>query len=240
MTLDDTFDMESKIEKEFLNRVRDWMESENAKRGKYFHVSSFVYQCARKVWYEQTIEKEAVPKIDEDGLIRTWIGTKLHETPITNYHEHPLIAQISESDFGGRLDEIYEIDGKKVLIDKKFVGYIPNTMNDHHYEQIMYYAALLRETEGIVVDAVGISYFKPSVSYRSEKRYKTYVRSVSEEDLDEYIKKIHDMVGEVEKHLADNTLPDKTVSWYCKYCFFKQSCDADSKEFVSKEVEDLR
>ena len=224
------------INAKFREGVRKWMDEEQAKRDKaIFHVSSFVYGCIRKVWYEEKYSDKIAP-VDEEGLLRMWIGVKLHETPITDWHETPIWIDFPVKSFGGRLDEIFEIDGKKILIDKKFVNKLPISMNDHYFKQIMYYAALLLYSKEIVVDGVGIHYMLPTVSYKSAKREQTFVKFVSKKEILETGEEIKRMVYSLLSHLETNTLPEPKRSWYCDYCPYINSCNADSLEYISKDV----
>ncbi|MEM0143984.1 MAG: PD-(D/E)XK nuclease family protein [Candidatus Parvarchaeum sp.] len=222
------------VNKKFRDGIKDWMTSENSKREKSFHVSSFVYDCTRKVWYESKYD-DKVPEPPDDGLFRMWIGTKLHETPVSESHEIPLRYNYMENWFTGRIDEIMEIDGKTFIIDKKFPQRLPRTANDHYLNQVMFYAALLKKTKGIVVDGVGIHYFTPTVAYEAHgEREKTFIRFVTPEEIDKYVEKIEQMMNEVITKLKNNTLPEKNVSWYCTYCPYKVSCDAESTAYMER------
>ena len=157
---------EDKIIEQFVNKVGEWMDSNY--RADTIHVTSLVYDCARKVWYERKKVKQVPLTADPEGLFRMWIGTKLHETPLTEYHETPLSWLIYGENVTGTIDEIFEIDGKKILIDKKFVGYIPNMIRDHYLKQIQIYAVMLNDIKGIKVDKIGILYSMPMLNNISQ------------------------------------------------------------------------
>jgi CRISPR/Cas system-associated exonuclease Cas4 (RecB family) len=222
-----------KINEKFREGVRKWMDEEQAKRDKsIFHVSSFVYGCLRKVWYEEKYA-DKVPPVDDEGILRMWIGTKLHETPITEMHETPVWIDFPVKDFGGRLDEIFEIDGKKILVDKKFSNSLPKSMNDHYYKQITYYAAMLLYSKNILVDGVGIHYMKPTVNYNDKERERTFVKLLTKEEILEVGEEIKRMVYEVMEDLEKDILPPPYHSWYCQYCPFSVSCYAETKDYLA-------
>lgn len=225
----------NEINKQFAAGVRKWMDSEQEKRSKeHLHVSSFVYSCVRKVWYE-TKYYDLVPPPDLEGTYRMWIGTKLHETPITDTHELPLFVESNDMKFGGRLDEIVEYNGKKIIVDKKFVSHIPSSPNDHYMNQIMFYAALLKMMKGVIVDGVALHYFVPHVRYERDLREFTFVRLVSKDEIEAIEALIDEMMKKLKISLEQNVLPEKHVSWYCKYCPFKVSCDMESLDYLNGE-----
>lgn len=219
-------DVEQFIEEESVRRIKKYMTDRNQERGKHYHVSSFVYECMRKVWYEQTLGDMNAP--DDEGYIRMWIGTKLHETEFSDTHEYPLRINYDGSDFGGTIDELMEYNGMKIIVDKKFVGRIPRTMNDHYLNQIMMYAALMKMDKGIYVDGVALLYYLPHMRYGDGERKKAFFKRLTHEEIDKQQIKLESMIKEVNTHIRDNTVPDRNVSWYCKYCPYKAPCDIDS------------
>ncbi len=225
------------INKQFHDGVRKWMADENSKRDmSYFHVSSFVYKCKRKVWYEAKYS-DKVPPLDDASISRMWIGTKLHETPVSDLHEVPVWYEFDGVKLGGRIDEIMKVDGKTFIIDKKFVNYIPRTPNDHYIEQVKFYAALYRLNTGTLVDGIGIHYYKPTVSYKDEDqkmREKTFVRFVDEEEILKFEKYIEEMLKDIDYSLKNDVLPEPMASWYCEHCPFMASCLVNKKEFIAR------
>lgn len=229
-------EIEEEVNKRFHAGVRKWMEEENAKRDtSYFHVTSLVYKCKRKVWYESQYY-DLVNKVDDASLSRMWIGTKLHETPISEMHEFPVWFQFEGASVGGRIDEIMEIDGKKFIIDKKFVSYIPKEANEHYMEQVTFYAALYYLQKGVFVDGIGIHYYKPTASYDDEGgKERTFIKLLTQEEILKFTDYIKDMVSDISNHIKNHTLPDPYQSWYCKYCPYRLSCAVDSKEFIESK-----
>ncbi len=221
------------VNKKFREGVRKWMQAEGEKREKnYLHVSSFEYKCVRKVWYELKYA-DRVPDVEDTALLRMWIGTKLHETPITDNHEFRVEADIHGMHIGGRIDEIFEIDGHKYIIDKKFVKIIPSQPNDHYMTQVMYYAVLYYLMTGEFVDGVGIHYFVPVMTYdASVVTEKTYVRQLTQEDILSFKEFVEDQVLQLKTSLEKDTLPPPTRTWYCQYCPFSASCVNDSVDYV--------
>ena len=225
--------IESDIEKKFEEAIKKFSSGNDEKRLSGFHVSSMSYDCKRNIWYNIKLQSGKENSID--GIYRMWIGSKLHETPITENHELKMKTKRNSYILSGTLDEIVEIDGKKYLIDKKFQQYLPMKMLEHHRIQVMYYAVLLKDLKDIDVDGVGIVYFPPYMKQQTDKagnpipRMKVVVAQVTPQILEEYRKKLYDFVDETSDKLKKNELPDKNASWYCQYCPYKEMCDIDSK-----------
>ncbi len=226
--------IEREIEKKFEEAILNDYKKSNSKRLAGFHVSALSYGCNRKIWYD--ITRESVESNDDmDGVYRMWIGTKLHETPITENHEFQMKSKRNGYILSGTIDEIVETSKGKFLIDKKFQQKLPTSMQEHHRNQVMFYAVLLKDVKHIDVDGVALVYFLPQMSDRKDKfgnvlpRMKVFVAQVTPEILEEYRKKLYGMVDDVSAKIKSDELPEKNISWYCKYCPHKQLCDVDGK-----------
>jgi len=230
-----TNEIEKEINEKFGEGIRAWMKSEGEKRDKnYFHVSSFVYECVRRVWYEKKY-MDLLPELDIQSIYRMWIGTKLHETPVSSEHEVPVYGTFDGVEFGGRIDEIITLDNKmRIIVDKKFTNKLPYTPHEHYLHQIMFYAALLHNMTGEFVSGVALHYLTPTVEYGNSEREKSFVRMVTPEEILQVEEVIKEMTAELKRTLAEDTLPTMHKSWYCTYCPFKVSCDAGSKEYMAK------
>ncbi len=219
--------LEDKVLKQYEDRVAAWMKS--ADREDTIHVTSLVYGCARKVWYERKKVREFNLQDDIEGMFRMWIGTKLHETPLSDMHEYYLSSYIYGNKVTGTIDEIFEIDGMKILIDKKFVSKEPKDINEHYLKQISIYAVLLNDVKGIRVDKIGILYSRPLVDYYNKNRNKVFLVDVTDQLLEDTRNELYKLIEDISTGLATDTLPAKHESWYCRYCAFKDLCDNNQK-----------
>ena len=223
--------IEDDIKLEFEKSIRAFFKENDAHRdATAIHISTMVYNCARLLWYHQRTAETNDRGFDTESLYRVWIGTKLHETPITPKHEINLIMDRRGYRVSGTIDEIFNIDGNIILADKKFVGRLPSAMNDHHRNQVMFYSVMLNDLRNVKVDMVALIYFSPVVDYYNKQRMSVFVNSVTTETLDEYRKKFLGLLDATIDGLINDTLPAKNTSWYCRYCPFKPSCDAGMKE----------
>jgi len=225
-------DIEHFVEESFYKGVKKFSDGEQQKRVRTsLHISSMSYDCSRKLWYEIVTQRDS--ELDEEGLYRTWIGTKLHETEMYNsLHEIKVNYKTVDVDIkvGGQIDEVLNYQGKRIIVDKKFVGRLPTEMWEHHKRQVYYYMLLYEQQEKLKVDYVAIFYFKPTVDYRwSKKRYKAFVDEVTDEKRKKYSERFNQLIQEVSDGLKKNKLPPVTVSWYCNYCPFRVPCDNNRK-----------
>ncbi len=220
--------IEKAIEEHFANAIRKASSSGQSERDhRAVHISEASYGCSRKLFYS-TETRKSDDDVDINSLYRMWIGTKLHETPITEKHEVPLRIQRHGVDVHGTIDEIFEIDGKLVLADKKFVARLPEAMFEHHRNQVMFYAVMLNDTRGVQVDMVSLIYFMPIVSYGNDQRMRVFTAVVTKETIDTYRERLNALIDDVAAARLTRRLPSKSVSWYCRYCPFKQLCDGDA------------
>ncbi len=230
-----TEEVEAEIEKNAIAGIKKWMDDRGQERGNHYHVSSFTYECIRKMWYEEVNTER--PEIDDEGYIRMWIGTKLHETPISDVHELPLMATLGgEKPFGGTVDEIMTIDGKSIIVDKKFTGKIPLAMSENYREQVLNYAALYKINYNKYIDGVALLYVVPHINYGNSRRMKAFVEWLTPNEINMQIKKIQMMIAVLEGHLKEKTLPEKHVTWYCKYCPYKVLCDGDYRDYKEANI----
>jgi len=125
------------VERLFLRKVAEYKKDEREKRRNELHLTDLTEPCMRRVWFEK---RDPLPD-DPESLIRMWEGDMLHQMPLLKEHE----LELQYEDLKTRIDE-YE-DG--VLIEKKFVSFIPRTQDElqryysHYIKQVEYEALLL-------------------------------------------------------------------------------------------------
>lgn len=105
----DFTDTEAFIRFIFLKRIKDDLEHPRADA---IHVSSLVYGCPRKVFFDWKLTnyKSVYSSYDEKSLANFWIGTKMHEVPITN-------VIIKENGMIEVFDDINEYDIKENFVN---------------------------------------------------------------------------------------------------------------------------
>ena len=104
------------------------------------------------------------------GFVSWWEDTLPEKTL---FSEKMLVGK----KYGGSLDRVYQIDGKKVLIDIKTTSAI----YDKHWLQVAAYATLVEKTENMKIDEVAIL----RLTDKTKKRYQYEARS-REEWMNDY------------------------------------------------------
>jgi len=227
------------IKNVFRDRVKENISYGSHKPDGKFHVSSIVYGCPRKLYFEYKYGPKTVINND-DEMFRIWVGMMLHETKITDFHEFNIEKKYDDFIISGAIDEILEKGDKRYIIDKKFVLAPPNEMYDHHRKQVMYYAYLLRETKGITVNGIALLYFRTGSVYITQSGHKmngvsidnigssdhvfVFAEEITNDDITRYGKEMESVVSLAIKGIKENRVPDKKESWYCDYCAFKEIC----------------
>jgi len=184
-------------------------------------VTAVQYECLRRGYYNALVPEEL---ISLDGKVRTWIGRKLHETPIYPVHELRLVW----AGVHGRIDE-YDPASLKI-VEKKTVRSIPREPRPHHVEQLKFYRVLM-ERNGFPVENASILYI--DVSSARVRAYRVDV-------LDEPLEAIEDrMVARgqlLRDHLLSHQLPPRRMSWLCDYCAYVGWCFSDYNPPVPPDV----
>jgi CRISPR/Cas system-associated exonuclease Cas4 (RecB family) len=240
--------LEVEIEELFEKGVREASKMGREGRAAGYHVSGLSYECLRNIQYARMAEEKETSNLDnlensedldKESLWRTWIGTKLHETPITEEHEFGLYKELDVNgqkiQIHGHIDEIYEReDGSKVIIDKKFVASVPRSANEHHIRQVSYYVAMYNQQTGANVTKGALMYFRPVIPTKkqmeeAEARGEPILRSkvvVFDVDADKAMVELEDKVRKVQEAIDAGKIIDRTTGWLCRYCRWKPDCEA--------------
>jgi CRISPR/Cas system-associated exonuclease Cas4 (RecB family) len=253
--------LEHEIEELFEQGVRAYSKMGAAGREPGFHVSGLSYECLRSIQYarlheeKETSNHEEGEEMDKEGLWRTWIGTKLHETPITDEHEFGLSRELdvngTKVKILGHIDEVKKWDdGTRVIIDKKFVATVPRSPNAHHIKQVSYYAALYNEQTGANVDKGALLYFRPVIPTKRQLeeaiargepilRMRAFAFDVdakaAKAELEEKVRKVQEAINA-------GKIIDRTTGWLCGYCKWKKDCEALSGPVTGpqKQIEEKK
>ena len=125
------------VERLFLQKVAEYNRSEVEKRRNELHLTDLTAECMRQIWFEK---HDPLPD-EPENLLRMWQGTMMHQMPLLKEHE-------LELEFEGvktRIDEY----GDGILIEKKFVTFIPKTFDElkkyysHYIKQVEFEALIL-------------------------------------------------------------------------------------------------
>lgn len=172
---------------------------------KGIHITHIVYDCLRRAYYSLT-RSEA---FDLNSGLRMWVGKKLHETKILKEHE----LKLEWNGIAGSVDEY----GDGVLLEKKTTRNIPTYPYPHHVRQLEYYRVLLEEN-GRKVDKGVILYI--DVNTPQCKEFIINFRRSAEEVKREMMMKKRAL----EMTMRDKILPQRNISWLCRYCSFCSYC----------------
>jgi len=201
----------------------------NSERTRAVHVSNLTETCMRKSWYE--FHQPELP-IDYPSICNFFLGTILHENvELGERNEVPVSAnlrtmepmnaeEINEQNFydcvTGTIDDLVDIDGETIIVDKKTANKIPEQPAPGYVLQINIYKLLLFINEKIEIKRGAILYLDKPSSFRESKCF-VFDRMT----LDE-IKK---MVVEKLDQLKMDSEPRRIVTSKCNWCPFLKICD---------------
>lgn len=214
-----------------LNQFRDVQRKKvtERERVKAVHVSDLTSPCMRRTWYNF-----GHPEItlSNGSICNFYLGILLHEQailgkrneiPVTgNIREmKPInISVINQDNFydcvTGTIDDILEIKGTTVIVDKKTTNRIPEQPSEEYQTQINIYKLLLYINEKIEVKKGAILYLdKPS----SFKETACYIFDLM--DLGEIEKMVLNKLDEIKSKEE----PDRVITFRCDYCPHLKICD---------------
>jgi len=171
-----------------------------------------IISCLRRGYYAAIIPEEI---IEMGGKIRTWIGKKIHETPLCPKSE----VELSYGGVHGRIDE-YD-PGRRMLIEKKSVRSTPKKPYDHHVKQVQYYRVLL-ERNNMPVEKAAILYINVA-----DAEAVAYPIDISQ-PLEEIEKEMLERGRKLREALKAGVLPPREMGWMCmNYCIYFGFCFSD-------------
>jgi len=205
----------NKLQYKFYRAVLRELEED---RTQEIHVTDLVYDCLRRAYYSK---KHPIHAADEASALVLWIGKKLHETIVCeDGHEVEVELQIAdEVSVKGSIDEMCQIDGYTVIIDKKTTRNIPSKPYDHHVKQVKIYAMILYKTRGIRVQYGGILYIDVNNLYS-----KLYMFPVQMLEIEQLYNEVVEKAWKLYIAMKENTAPEAEPGWICKYCPYWQLC----------------
>ncbi|MEM2257801.1 MAG: PD-(D/E)XK nuclease family protein [Candidatus Caldarchaeum sp.] len=197
--------------------IRKVLEEVGEKR-EGLHVTDLVKIsiCPRMFWLES---KNPLPP-DLENALRMWHGKKLHEIVLSLHHE----MEVELEGVKGRVDEYFPDVG--LVVDKKFVTYLPNSKDvekyyGHYILQLKLYAYMLA-ANGYPVRECRIIFV--NITEKNPLR-----EHVFEPDLDECRSLFEDLREKAMKILASEEPPEIPMlfdpfEYPCSYCNYRSVC----------------
>lgn len=193
------------------------------------HVSNLTGSCMRKTWYE--FHQPELP-VDYPSICNFFLGTILHENvELGERNEVPVSAnirtmtplkagEINNQNFydciTGTIDDLVDVDGETIIVDKKTANRIPEQPAPGYVLQINIYKLLLFINEKIEINRGAILYLDKPSSFRESKCFVFDLMSLDE---------IKEMVMEKLDQLKMNSEPRRIVTDKCNWCPFLKICD---------------
>lgn len=207
----------------FLSKVAQHMDE--PERRNELHLTDLTAECIRQVWYD----KHAPLPDDVESRVRMWEGRMLHLMPLTEGHELKL-------EYEGVKTSIDEYDPEsKVLIEKKFVSFIPkddSELNKYysHYVKQVEYEALILDRNGKPVSRAFILFVCRGEPEQNRPMIK--VHEVPVDDLDAIERRFREEVTVYELILSNPSppaIPEEFTpfDYPCTYCKYRARCWSD-------------
>ena len=172
-------------------------------------VSSLIYDCLRKAYFEKTIGQF----YDRQTLITFFVGKQIHNCQLLSENE----LEVRHEGIIGRVDDYDRKTG--VLVDKKTCDMFPGKygVNEHYKRQLEYYYWLLTQNKHLVKQLylLFIKVSKP----KGIKAIEVIPRRLNVID-----KEIREKKDILEKALKEKVMPPRRPSWLCGYCQFASIC----------------
>lgn len=213
--------------------IRKVIQEMNDEKREGLHVSDLVTlsNCPRMFWYEK---KHWLPP-DIDNLLKMWHGRKLHDISLGDLHEFELEVEGVK----GRIDDY--ISFLKILIDKKFVTYLPKDDREaeryysHYILQLKLYSYMLT-IHGYPVREARLLF----INIGDKTPFREYV---FEPNIDECEQLFHELKRRAEEILTSDrppNIPDEydPSDYPCTYCKYRAVClnqDAMSEKHAENE-----
>jgi len=191
---------------------------EKPKPGWYY--PSLLPSCLlRQYWiYKEghtvSLEKSGVFKIGE--LFHEFLTDALKSDGLLMVEsEKPVILAVKYGGkwvrLSGRVDILLERDGVKAIVEVKSISKLPEKPLEHHVMQIQPYMLALNVEKAILVylEKISLSWRIFEASFDSSVFEKMVERAVM-----------------LDKALAEDRAPKSEPSWECRYCEFKERCEA--------------
>jgi len=184
------------------------------------HVSDLISLsvCPRKFW----LDKHDPMPLDIENMLRIWQGKKLHDIVLGNpeYHEY----EIEYDGIKGKIDDY--IPGLGILIDKKYVSYLPKDQKEvekyysHYIIQLKLYSFMMSML-GLRVKEACLLF----INLNEKQPFREYI---FEPDLSEGQEIFQSLRAEAERVL-NGPIPGiseefKPDDYPCSHCRYRSKC----------------
>ena len=238
---------ESKIELGVIDILKASVMGSERSRSKTIHCTQITGPCIRKPYYE--LQGEPQERNYESQVVMK-LGTIVHELIVLNENtnEMSLAGNIRNMQYldpkkinhfnffdciSGKIDDIVEIDGEPVLVDKKtyssvtkksaedkeakvYFKFEKREVDEDYVFQLNEYMLLYYLKTGIIIKKGVIVYLDTATRFARPRAFEVCLKSPEE---------VQKMVLEKLDILKSGKLPDRSVSWRCNYtCPYKSIC----------------
>ncbi|MHC1635537.1 MAG: PD-(D/E)XK nuclease family protein [Candidatus Methanospirareceae archaeon] len=218
---------ERDVERLFFSSIREELKGELSKRKEEIHVIDIASDCFRKVYFE----KKMTLLEDIPSVLMLWEGVALHENSrLLSNHE----MQIEYKGVKGKIDEYDEERG--IIIDKKFVTFIPSSQRDlvkyyqHYVRQLAYYAVML-VGNGYPFERAFLLFVKRGYK-KGEEKSEVPLRCFDVTEfinLEEAKREFEERLEELKEILSKDVPPQipedfRIFQYPCSYCKYQTIC----------------
>ena len=222
--------MKDKIKEEIIRIFKESVvrNSLSPGRAKSLHVTQLVNKCMRRTFYDITQPKPPT-EYKVQAIFR--VGQALHEAiPLSDKNEVKMAAnifsmapmrpdEINPINFFdcivGSADDILEIEGVKVIVDKKSYSskknWNPSAPDDGYLEQLNIYKLLYFIHNKIDVKYGAILYMDTATRLESPLCF-----VVELDPVDKIAERVKKRLGILKSGLP----PERSISWKCRFCPF--------------------
>jgi RecB family exonuclease len=237
---DEEMDVKRAVESKFIHALLTFLSEED--RGVKPHLTNFVYKCLRRgywEWQENKNRKEKeLRQLDEKETLTFAIGKKVHEIPMSKYHEF----EVEYKGITGTVDEILFLEKAIVIVDKK-TSVALRELAEHHQVQVEYYAVMLYEN-GYLADVKIVGNKQVGKPLWGAVLYvdingKAINAQVFKIDLIKAKRELDEKIEIFKKCDETGKVPQSYIYWLCSYCPYYAPCRAYDANHVGREVQDL-
>lgn len=219
-------------------RKRQYKAMEKYRTG--FHVSDYVQDCMRKVFYSHLSSLQDNSGMDTDTMSTLFTGEAAHQLLDSVYNDETTlkwdIRLDQEVDMSthpydrihGECDAVYqlEIDGEKhnVIVDYKTWtnnGYKKRAPNDNHVKQINIYNFLIQRS---IPKKWGLIEYGSVIYLDKTDNLKPLIFVFKLDDIEEIKKDLVVKHNELLEGIATGKLPERVKTWMCEYCPYVERC----------------
>jgi len=239
------------LEKHIFDLVEKSLDGEDdQKRPNAVHATTIAGECVRRPWYEFT---EAPRPYSKETKRIFKMGTIVHDAVILNKEGNEISVAanirtmkpikpkaINAINFfdcvSGRIDDVIEFQGEKVIADKKTWSSVkrwnPDKIDDNYIFQLNEYALLyhINHPEEKPIETGVIAYIDVATRFKEIRVFEIELWDM--EVIREKVLAKLDL-------LKSTTAPPRVITWKCKFCPWVDICkpeqDPNFEELINKK-----